>query len=160
MTDSIDTMLAKVKRLDAEATPGGWRTEPDPGYECYGCGERDEQAAIVRSTSGAGLCVVLVGDRDNADAESIVYYRTAAPLLAQEVERLQAEVERYRGAYAGAIDALEYALAAHGAFVHADDENGMTMLYDCLRACERQPELKATLDAGIRDLAAKGGKRE
>lgn len=90
----INTMLAEVKRLDAEATPGEWRTEPDPGYECDECGERDEQYAIVRALSGAGICVVLVGDRETADAALITYFRTAAPLLAAEVERLRAELDQ------------------------------------------------------------------
>ena len=98
----------------------------------------------------------LDGEREKAwrdwryeDAHSIdVSLAHHAPLLAREVQRLTAErdrmgalVERYRAAYAGAIDALEYGLAAQAAFVHADD------------ATDKHHELKATLDAGIRDLA-------
>lgn len=95
MTD-IDTTIAEVKRLDAEATPGEWRAEADPGTDCEACLETSSpQAALVRSYhSAGGIAVVLTDDREKANAALIAYYRTAAPLLAAEVERLRAEVDR------------------------------------------------------------------
>jgi hypothetical protein len=71
----IDTILANVAGHDKSATPGPWRNGVlwhDGAYP-VGPYTRNEPQA-------------------NADAALIAYYRTAAPLLAAEVERLWAEV--------------------------------------------------------------------
>jgi hypothetical protein len=73
----IDTIIATVLGHDKSATPGPWRNGVlwhDGAYP-VGPYTRNEPQA-------------------NADAALIAYYRTAAPLLAAEVERLRAEVER------------------------------------------------------------------
>lgn len=73
----IDAIIANVLGHDRGATPGPWRKGVlwhDGAYP-VGPYTRNEQQA-------------------NADAALIAYYRTAAPALAAEVERLRAEVER------------------------------------------------------------------
>ena len=69
----ITETIAEILRLDAQATPGPWETWGGSVVEA------DETAYIVH------------GDEAN-DATLIAYYRTAAPALAREVQRLQAEV--------------------------------------------------------------------
>lgn len=74
----INETIAEILRLDEEATPGPW--EPWGGSVV----EADETAYIVH------------GGQAN-DAALIAYYRTAAPALALEVQRLQAEVDVLEG---------------------------------------------------------------
>lgn len=68
----INETIAEALRLDVEATPGPWETWGGSVVEA------DETAYIVH------------GGEAN-DAALIAYYRTAAPALAREVQRMQAE---------------------------------------------------------------------
>jgi hypothetical protein len=148
MTD-INTTIAEVKRLDAEATPGEWRAEADPGTDCEACLETSSpQAALVRSYhSAGGIAVVLTDDREKANAALIAYYRTAAPLLAAEVERLRAEV----AAATDHVRALVAAMAEWGTWEDgvpaAGRDSGHGTVGD-------------RYDAARAYLAAKGGEHE
>jgi hypothetical protein len=101
----IDELIAEVLRLDAEGTPGPWDSEKwiDAGdTTAYGVGRRDEPRPVVWSEHpgwDAATC--------DADEELIGYYRTAAPVLAREVQRLQAEVDRLRGPHRHCYQCLE-----------------------------------------------------
>lgn len=92
MTD-IDEILARVERLDREATAGRWQPgtyESEDGAERSACGpehvltsededeDEDEDEVYERE-------VLLV----EADAELIAAYRSDAPALAAEVRRLR-----------------------------------------------------------------------
>ena len=102
---SIDTIIAEVRRLDAEATKAPWA----PRY--YEAKDMADLRAIVADlvNDGVGTRFHFVSDNDNPDLITgasgngptseantalISYYRTAAPALAAEVERLRAEVKR------------------------------------------------------------------
>jgi hypothetical protein len=75
----IDTILEEVKRLDAEASA------PLPFCEmCYG-----HRFVLLN-----GVAAPCNRCPKHDLTELHAYYRTAAPLLAAEVERLRAEVER------------------------------------------------------------------
>jgi uncharacterized membrane protein YidH (DUF202 family) len=82
MTD-IGTTIAEVKRLDAEATRKPWNAGLGCVYENDGFSAGDPNAPDTR-----------IAQANDKDSELIAYYRTAAPLLAAEVERLRAEVAR------------------------------------------------------------------
>ncbi len=71
---STNETIAEVLRLDAEATPGPW--QPSAGR-------------VVRD----GETAYLVHGGPDTDAALVAYYRTATPLLAREVQRLQGQVE-------------------------------------------------------------------
>ncbi len=96
MTD-IDDVIVRVRRLDAEATKGPWMSpnhrldKPDCGYVYRAEGMASQVARTMSTTRG------------RADAALIAEYRTACPLLANEVANLRddaaivrAEVERLR----------------------------------------------------------------
>lgn len=84
MTDPIAETIARVRELDEAATPGPWDSEYDGnGYH-------------ITSTVGG----VFVGDHYEwyrEDAALISTYRTAAPLLAAECERLRRALEDIAG---------------------------------------------------------------
>lgn len=103
----IAETIARVRELDAAATKGPWHTEPycdnpddscrnDSDVGCDGIWADDRRDEIVTTDSA------VYGPRWS-DAQLIVYYRTAAPLLAAECERLRAELEMIRDAAADAI---------------------------------------------------------
>jgi hypothetical protein len=75
---NINETIAEVLRLDEEATQGPW--EPFAG-------------SVVRE----GETAYLVHGGPDTDAALVAYYRTAAPALAREVQRLQAEVDVLEG---------------------------------------------------------------
>ena len=110
---TINETIAEVLRFDEEATPGPWNhhhrwgrifnksTDPPFSYRRGETEDMDDGAAIV----GADNVEVIyegtfypyeqtagVLGAVPADADLIAYYRTAAPALAREVQRLQAEV--------------------------------------------------------------------
>jgi len=91
MTD-LNEAVVEVLRLDAEATQGPWRWSPPKGRSCGAfigvCSFGDEGGGWDMQTTG--------NPPEDIDAELIGYYRTAAPALAREVQRLQAEVERLK----------------------------------------------------------------
>ena len=86
---SMDETIAEVLRLDAEATQGPWRWSPPKGHSCEAfigvCSFGDEGGGWDMQTTG--------NPPEDIDAELIGYYRTAAPALAREVQRLQAEIQ-------------------------------------------------------------------
>jgi outer membrane murein-binding lipoprotein Lpp len=85
MTD-INTTIAEVKRLDAEATPGEWLVDTANWHGL--------QYGVTSSMGVICPCREHAANDDKHNAALIAYYRTAAPMLAAEVERLRAEVER------------------------------------------------------------------
>lgn len=86
MTD-INETIAEVLRLGADATPGPWDEDGiymglrHLGKHCSDWYYRDSDGNLIE--------VPL-----ERDATLIAYYRTAAPALAREVQRLQGDVER------------------------------------------------------------------
>ncbi len=80
----IDTMLAEVKRHEADALAAS--SAPMPECDC--CGDEHDECLDDCAHEQWKL---RLGKALRARGE---YYRTAAPLLAAEVERLQGEVER------------------------------------------------------------------
>ena len=92
-------MLARVRELDAAATQGPWDiTGRDCGDNIFGEGCRRR----IANTYGD-----LDDPENKANAESITEYRTIAPALADEVERLAAEVERLRDVGGRLAESLE-----------------------------------------------------
>ena len=89
MTD-IDETIAAVLRLDAEATPGPWDYWFEVGTRLGP--SREHPVALVKRLRHARCPGGVRGAGVDADAALIAYYRTAAPALAREVQRLQAEL--------------------------------------------------------------------
>ena len=86
MTD-IDTLIAEVLKLDGEATPGPWAAQViHHGYHHIPCGPPFEGP----DTDPRGIAAT------DHNARLIATYRTAAPLLAAEVQRLRAELDAAR----------------------------------------------------------------
>ncbi len=128
MPSDINETIAEVLRLDAEATQGPWHYEPHWGdvYDFTGkppyrsrqgvTDDFEDGAAIV---GARGQDVIYEGTftayeqtaghigLTEEDHTLIAYYRTAAPVLAREVQRLQAEVDRLRGPHRRCYHCLE-----------------------------------------------------
>lgn len=88
MADVISDTIARVRELDAAATKGPWEHGsamccPDMGWVV---GPRGEVCPTYEGTKRTHTL-------DANDAELIAYYRTAAPALATECERLRERVE-------------------------------------------------------------------
>lgn len=92
MSDSIDTMLAEVKRLAREAT-SSWNVDGLRWLLRYGSKEDGPRNDYEEEHAD--------------DAALIAYYRTAVPLLAAEVERLRAEREEILMSRRAALDEIE-----------------------------------------------------
>ncbi len=95
MTD-IDTLINEVQRLDGEATPGPWEVLIRPVRTIANPNEIVDR--VVGITSSDEIVVDgdgVFGDTE-ADADLIATFRTAAPLLAAEVQRLQAALDEAR----------------------------------------------------------------
>ena len=90
MRETID----KVLRLDAQATKGPWDYWFEVGTRLGP--DREHPIALVKQMRRARCPGGVRGAGVDADAALIAYYRTAAPALAREVDRLQGEVERLR----------------------------------------------------------------
>ena len=109
---NINETIAEVLRLDEEATQGPWDhhhrwgnifdESSDPPFSCRRGETRreDDGAAIVGANNVEVIYEGTFEPYDQtagvlgavpADATLIAYYRTAAPALAREVKRLQAE---------------------------------------------------------------------
>lgn len=109
---SINETAAEVLRLDAQATPGPWDDQSTPeGGDVEVLVDLDEEWAAglpdefaPRRWDARPICALparegamrpgLPHEQRAADAALIAYYRTAAPALAREVQRLQGEVEQ------------------------------------------------------------------
>lgn len=108
---SMDETIAEVLRLDAEATQGPW--------DALDSSNPEDPAPFVAQT---GMGDVITGDVFyTPDADIIAYYRTAAPALAREVQRLQAEVGilqeiRQRGCDCNDEDACRFAMERDDAY--------------------------------------------
>ncbi len=89
MSDTNET-IAEVLRLDEEATPGPWDYWFEVGTRLGP--DREHPIALVKQMRRASCPGGVRGAGVDADAALITYYRTAAPALAREVQRLQAEV--------------------------------------------------------------------
>ena len=89
MSDTNET-IAEVLRLDAQATPGPWDYWFEVGTRLGP--DREHPIALVKRMRRASCPGGVRGAGVDADAALITYYRTAAPALAREVQRLQAEV--------------------------------------------------------------------
>jgi len=105
----ITETIAEILRLDAEATPGPWsdRYTPEGGDvevltdlpvkwaanlpEGYAPGRWDARTICDLLARRGAMRPGLPHGQRVADAALIAYYRTAAPALAREVQRLQAE---------------------------------------------------------------------
>ncbi|NCC26185.1 MAG: hypothetical protein EOM25_13480 [Deltaproteobacteria bacterium] len=77
--NDINETVAEVLRFDEEATPGPWTWTTPPSEDSYTC-VWDDYGDLVVEGNWEG------------DTALIAYYRTAAPALAREVQRLQGEV--------------------------------------------------------------------
>lgn len=88
MSDIRET-VAEVLRLDAEATEGPW--DEDGIY--MGIRHLGKHCSHWYYYNSDGDLIPVPLDKD---AAIIAYYRTAAPALAREVQRLQAEVREAR----------------------------------------------------------------
>lgn len=93
MSDTNET-IAEVLRLDEEATPGPWDYWFEAGTRLGP--DREHPIALVKQMRRASCPGGVRGAGVDADAALITYYRTAAPALAREVQRLQGEIERLR----------------------------------------------------------------
>lgn len=128
MTD-IPDLIARVRELDAAATKGPWDSEYD--------GDRYGFLGYV-------IVVDTCYEEHATDAALIAYYRTAAPLLADECERLRERVK-----------VLEAASRAVLALADKLDRDGMAeavSVGDCYaRAATRE------CAAEVRALAETGG---
>jgi hypothetical protein len=97
MPSDINETIAEVLRLDAKATQGPWvRTRTGATMAVAGCGG-----------SRGGVYTLAESAYPSMSADLIAYYRTAAPALAREVQRLQAEVDRLRGPHRHCYHCLE-----------------------------------------------------
>jgi len=84
---NIKDLIAEVRAHDVSANPGPWRTQI--------CVESD---LIDTHSSIKGNGYLLVDNAEHADAALIAHYRTAAPLLAAEVERLTTAIDESKAA--------------------------------------------------------------
>lgn len=95
----INETVAEVLRLDAAATPGPWTDLGTQDREVWCCAMDDPHETEC-------VCQDPEGDDRPQDRTLIAYYRTAAPALAREVQRLQGEVERLRPRPSFCLDCL------------------------------------------------------
>ncbi len=80
MKTDIDTLIAEVLRLDGEATPGPWRPV----------------GASIRVHLPGGIEYQWATAAHPRDNNLTAHYRTAAPILAAEVQRLRDEVRKLK----------------------------------------------------------------
>lgn len=95
----IEEIASEVLRLDQAATPGPWEAEADAIFDRSGDG-----VCEVRAWSSTAWRRTRV--TDEANASLIATYRTAAPELAREVQRLQAAAEDRERQHKAALDTL------------------------------------------------------
>ena len=138
----IDALIAEVLRLDACASRD-WRQD--------NCRIRRGAAAPLLTTTAHGEPVFIAYD----DASAAVHCRTAAPVLAREVQRLMlrlAEVERERDearAEAAKLTAdREGAVKAAGQAMYFDDDADYgTALWEVLEALA--PEVADAIEQAL-----------
>ncbi len=90
----IKTLIAQVREADAKATGGPWTESivPFQGDDARVVSKNGNVVATVREQYTPGGAFV-----HNRNAEAIAVFRTAAPVLADEVERLEREYDRAIG---------------------------------------------------------------
>lgn len=84
-SDDVDKLCDEVLRLDAEATAIPWLVKDHPTHPIWGINTEDGE--IIIPWNGKRVNV-------KANFDAIAYYRTAAPTLAREVERLREQVKQ------------------------------------------------------------------
>ena len=163
---SINETIAEVLRLDAQATQGPWYPQATDDRLCMnasyvstdpksGLRDMDPQSAERDCRPGSVVAITLLqsprlanvrDQRWDGNTDLIAYYRTAAPALAREVQRLQAEV---REAQTGRDCALMAACeSGHIAGQEAMRER-------CMKVCSElilRARVCAGDDEGLRDL--------
>jgi hypothetical protein len=122
--NNINETIAEVLRLDTEATPGPW--DEDGIYT--GLRHLGKHCSDWYYCDSDGNSIAVPQERD---AALIAYYRTAAPALAREVQRLQGEV---RQAQTGHDCAL---VAAYESGLRAGQE---AMRYRCASRAARDAD--------------------
>lgn len=142
----MKTLIEEVKAHDASANPGPWRAQI--------CVDSD---LIDTHSSIKGNGYLLVDDVEHADAALIAHYRTAAPILAAEVERLDLENAALGAEVRRLNDNLKSITTALGAHLRPNQTpaSAITRLIGDLAACERErdayqrerDELRLTLRA-------------
>ena len=121
---TIPETVARVLDLDAKATPGPWNGATDETGDGFVDQVKTGEGVFIGMALHAAPSELGVGNGfgspEWADNASLVaYYRTAAPALARDVQRLQQE-------------------AAYTTSVFADDMNRLIAERDTARAeCER-----------------------
>ena len=113
MTD-INETIAEVLRIDAQATPGPWYPQATDDRLCMnasyvstdpksGLRDMDPQSAERDCRPGSVVAITLLqsprlanvrDQRWDENTDLITYYRSAAPALAREAQRLQEQVSR------------------------------------------------------------------
>ena len=88
---NIEQTIAEVLRLDAEATQGPWDYWFEVGTRLGP--SREHPVALVKQLHHARCPGGVRGAGVDADAALIAHYRTAAPALARELQRLRAEIQ-------------------------------------------------------------------
>ena len=107
----VDELIARVRELDAKATPGPWDAEGSGGIHMDGT--RDYYT--IETIEVRHLNQFARSKNGEANANLVAHYRTLAPKLADMLERAMEELEcvrvsssfRIRQDAADAIDEIE-----------------------------------------------------
>lgn len=96
MADTTDEIIARVRRLDAAGTQKPWRRCGDARGGCECSFVWSEGADALVSTGRVEDLPPPPDAEVRANTELIASYRQDAPALADEVERLESEVQKLR----------------------------------------------------------------
>ena len=167
---TINETIAEVLRLDAQATPGPWYPQATDDRLCMnasyvstdpksGLRDMDPQSAERDCRPGSVVAITLLqsprlanvrDQRWDENTDLIAYYRTAAPALAREVRRLQAEVSRLQEEWLTA-----YADGIKNGFQSGAEAGQEAMRERCMGVCSElilRARVCAGDDEGLRDL--------
>lgn len=169
MTTDVTATIRHVLALDAEATRGPWRVNAQ--YRGLG----DDCGYIYREDSASQLARTTGGLHGRSNAALIAYYRTAAPALADECERLRAENARLddsiltelenRDTNADWADKLAYAIAPMDVIgEHSNLNNPWANALDAAESlhdeCERLRERVAELEEALKHIAIQDNEKD